>query len=61
MVERQSDSREQALKSCKSVSADTWRRARGWALLLAVVVLEADDQALVPVAELTMQRLLDGP
>jgi aminoglycoside phosphotransferase (APT) family kinase protein len=57
----QGDTREQVLKSCKSVSADTWRRARGWALLLAVVVLDAADPALVTVAELTLQRLLDGP
>jgi aminoglycoside phosphotransferase (APT) family kinase protein len=57
----QSDNRELALRSCKSVSADTWRRARGWALLLAVIALEADDRTLVPVAELTMQHLLDGP
>jgi aminoglycoside phosphotransferase (APT) family kinase protein len=57
----QGDTREQVLKSCRSVSTDTWRRARGWALLLAVVVLDAADPALVTVAELTMQRLLDGP
>jgi aminoglycoside phosphotransferase (APT) family kinase protein len=57
----QGDTREQVLNACKSVSTDTWRRARGWALLLAVVVLDAADPALVTVAELTMQRLLDGP
>ena len=57
----QGDVREQVLNSCKSVSDDTWRRARGWALLLAVVVLDAADPALVSMAELTMQRLLDGP
>jgi aminoglycoside phosphotransferase (APT) family kinase protein len=55
------DTREQVLKSCKSVSTDTWRRARGWALLLAVVVLNAADPELVTMAELTLQRLLDGP
>lgn len=57
----QGDAREQVLKSCKSVSTDTWRRARGWALLLAVVVLDAADPELIAVAELTLQRLLDGP
>jgi aminoglycoside phosphotransferase (APT) family kinase protein len=57
----QGDNREQVLKSCKSVSSDTWRRARGWALLLAVIVLDAADPALVTVAELTLKRLLDGP
>ena len=57
----QGDTREQVLNSCRSVSTDTWRRARGWALLLAVVVLDAADPALVTVAELTLQRLVDGP
>jgi aminoglycoside phosphotransferase (APT) family kinase protein len=57
----QGDTREQVLKLCKSVSTDTWRRARGWALLLAVVLLEAADPMHVTVAELTMQRLRDGP
>jgi len=57
----QGDARERVLKSCRSVSTDTWRRARGWALLLAVVVLDAADPALVTVAELTLQRLVDGP
>src|SRR5262249_17216009 len=55
------DSREQAISGCRSVSANTWRRARGWALLLAVVVLESADPAHVTAAESTLRRLLDGP
>jgi aminoglycoside phosphotransferase (APT) family kinase protein len=61
MLFSQPDGREQVLQSCKSVSALTWRRARGWALLLAVVILESADPLHVTMAELTMQRLLDGP
>lgn len=55
------DSREAVMATCKSVSADTWQRARGWALLLALVVLEAHDPALIEPAERTLQFLLDGP
>jgi len=55
------DAREEVMATCKSVSPDTWRRARGWALLLSLVVLEAEDLALVRPAEQTLQRLLDGP
>jgi aminoglycoside phosphotransferase (APT) family kinase protein len=61
MLFSQADSREQVLKTCRSVSADTWRRARGWALLLAAVVLESADPVHVTPAERTMQRLLVGP
>jgi len=57
----QGDTRERVLQSCKSVSADTWCRARGWALLLAVILLESADPTHVTTAELTMQRLRDGP
>ena len=55
------DSREATVAACRSVSPDTWQRARGWALLLAIVVLEAGDPALAALAERTMQALLDGP
>jgi len=61
MLFSQADSREQVMAACRSVSANTWRRARGWALLLAVVVLESADRAHSTAAERTMQRLLDGP
>lgn len=55
------DSREAVIARCASVSSDTWRRARGWALLLALIILEAQDPALTGPAEQTLQRLLDGP
>lgn len=53
------DSREEVIATCKFVSSDTWQRARGWALLLSVVVLEEHDPALAELAERTMERLLD--
>lgn len=55
------DSRKAMVAACRSVSPDTWQRARGWALLLALVVLEAADPALAALAERTMQALLGGP
>lgn len=47
--------------ACKSVSSDTWQRARGWALLLALVVLEAGDPVHAAGAERTLKSLLAGP
>lgn len=55
------DSREALIAACDSVSSDTWQRARGWALLLSLVVLEARDPAHAAAAERTLQSLLDGP
>lgn len=55
------DSREEAIVAFKSVSSATWQRARGWALLLSVVILAARDPALVGPAKQTMQALLEGP
>jgi aminoglycoside phosphotransferase (APT) family kinase protein len=55
------ESRKAIVAACKSVSPDTWQRARGWALLLALVVLEAGDPVHAAGAERTMQSLLNGP
>lgn len=54
-------SREEAISTCRSVTRHTWQRARGWALLLSLAILDAGDPALVAAAERTMQCLLDGP
>lgn len=54
-------SRKAVIAACKAASPDTWQRARGWALLLALVVLEAGDPAHAALAKRTMQALLDGP
>jgi len=61
MLFSRAESREQVLSSCPSVSAETWQRARGWALLLAVVVLQSADPLHVTAAERTMERLVAGP
>lgn len=57
-------SRKRAMTACPSVSEATWRRARGWALLFAVVLLSAgltDDARMVAIAERTLKRLWEGP
>ena len=61
MLFAEGDSREAIMARYKSVSSDTWARARAWALLLSVVVLEAEDPSLSDAAESTMQRLIEGP
>jgi aminoglycoside phosphotransferase (APT) family kinase protein len=64
MLLPQLESRKRAMAACRSVSDATWRRARGWALLLAVVLLSAglvDDARMVAIAERTINRLWEGP
>jgi aminoglycoside phosphotransferase (APT) family kinase protein len=56
--------RESAMLNCESTSPHTWDRARGWALLLAVILLEAGysgDPRMGSIARRTLQRLLAGP
>jgi aminoglycoside phosphotransferase (APT) family kinase protein len=58
------ESRQRAMVSCRSVSLDTWARARGWALLLAVILLDAasgKDARMTAIAQNTLDRLLEGP
>lgn len=54
-------SRKAIVAACKAASPDTWQRARGWALLIALVVLEARDPVHAALAQRTMLSLLDGP
>jgi aminoglycoside phosphotransferase (APT) family kinase protein len=57
-------SRKRAMAPCRSVSDATWRRARGWALLFAVILLSSglvDDARMVAIAERTICRLWEGP
>jgi aminoglycoside phosphotransferase (APT) family kinase protein len=64
MLLPQLESRRRAMAACRSVSDATWRRARGWALLLAVTLLSAglvDDARMVAIAERTINRLWEGP
>jgi aminoglycoside phosphotransferase (APT) family kinase protein len=53
--------REEAMAACRSVTHHTWQRARGWALLVSLAILDAADPALVGAAERTMRCLLEGP
>lgn len=59
MLFPEAESRKAVVAGCRSVSKNTWQRARGWALLLSLAVLEAGDQDLAGAALLTMQRLLE--
>ena len=56
--------REAAMSQSAAVSACTWDRARGWALLIAVILLEAgqsDDARMATIGVRTLERLLTGP
>ena len=56
--------RDDAVTACRGVSADTWRRARGWAVLYGVMLLDAglaDDPRMTAIARSTFARLLGGP
>jgi aminoglycoside phosphotransferase (APT) family kinase protein len=58
------ESRKRAIAACGSVSAATWCRARGWALLFAVILLSSglvDDARMAAIAERTINRLWEGP
>jgi aminoglycoside phosphotransferase (APT) family kinase protein len=60
----QLESRKRAMAACGAVSDATWRRARGWALLLSVILLSSglvDDARMVAIAERTINRLWEGP
>jgi aminoglycoside phosphotransferase (APT) family kinase protein len=57
-------SRRRAIAACRAVSDATWRRARGWALLFAVILLSSgliDDARMAAIAERTIARLWEGP
>ena len=57
-------SRVAAMARCASVSAHTWERARGWALLLAVILLDtvgASDARMATMARRTLEWLSVGP
>jgi aminoglycoside phosphotransferase (APT) family kinase protein len=56
--------REAAIAHCNAASRHTWDRARGWALLFAVILLEAGcsgDARMGSIARRTLARLLTGP
>lgn len=56
------DARSAAFAALQDVSAATWLRARGWALLYGVVFLDTglqDDPGMVAMARTTLARLLE--
>lgn len=63
MLLPQRESRQRAIDASRAVSAGTWRRARGWAMLYALILAQAglvDDPRMTAIAERTVERLLDG-
>ena len=53
-----------ALQACGGISAATLRRARGWAVAMGVVLMEAgmaDDPGLAAMGERTLKALGEGP
>jgi aminoglycoside phosphotransferase (APT) family kinase protein len=64
MLLRGVDARRRAMAACRLVSDATWRRARGWAVLYGVMLMEAglaDDPRMAAIAATTFERLIEGP
>jgi len=64
MVLPSRDARQRAMAACGDVSEVTWRRARGWAVLYGVMLLDAglaDDPRMASIARATFERLIEGP
>jgi len=56
--------REHAIAALPEVTAATWRRAKGWVILYAVMLLLTgltDDPRMGAIAEAAMRRLMEGP
>lgn len=64
MVLPSAEARRAAMIACGAVSEATWRRARGWAALYGVMLLDAglaDDPRMAAIARATFERLIaDG-
>ena len=62
MVLPSAGARRDAMRACGAVSAATWRRARGWAVLYGVMLLDAgltDDPRMAAIARATFARLIE--
>jgi len=58
------ETRARAMAALPEVSAATWRRARGWAVLYGLMLLDAglvDDPRMAAIGAATLARLEDGP
>jgi aminoglycoside phosphotransferase (APT) family kinase protein len=61
MVLPSANARRRAMTACGEVSEATWRRARGWAVLYGVMLLDAgltDDPRMAAIALATFERLI---
>ena len=64
MLLPQPETRRRAIAASNAVTAATWRRARGWAVLYGVMLLEAglaDDPRMEIIARRIFERLIEGP
>lgn len=58
------ETRARAMAALPEVSAATWRRARGWAVLYGLMLLDAglvDDPRMAAIGAATLTRLEEGP
>lgn len=64
MVLPGAEARRRAMAACGAVSEATWRRARGWAVLYGLMLLNSglvDDPRMAAIARATFARLIEGP
>lgn len=61
MLLPQAQQRERFMSRCRGVSMPTWTRARGWALMYALVVLRSGDLEHRQPGQATLRRLCEGP
>ena len=64
MVLPNANARRRAMAACGAVSEATWLRARGWAVLYGLMLLDSglvDDPRMAIIARATFERLIDGP
>ncbi|HWA62051.1 MAG TPA: aminoglycoside phosphotransferase family protein, partial [Caulobacteraceae bacterium] len=64
MLFAEREARERAMAAMPAVTAATWTRARGWAALYGVMLLDAgleDDPRMEAIARKTFARIVEGP
>jgi len=64
MLLPKAETRRRAMAACGAVSDATWRRARGWAVLYGLTLLDAglvDDPRMTAIARATFASLTEGP
>jgi aminoglycoside phosphotransferase (APT) family kinase protein len=61
MLLPRADDRESLMSRYRPASTQTWMRARGWALLYALIVLRSEDPEHQEAGQATLDRLREGP